>query len=101
MQILKIEVFKIINGYAPPIMDNFFIFRENTQNLRNFQIILNENKKTVRYDSEAISYRTPLLLANLPEEYKLANSFSDFKSKIKLGNVIHVSVGYADLSFRI
>ena len=74
LQILMIEVFKKINGYAPPIMDNFFIFRENKRNLRNFQIILNENKKTVRYGSETISYRTPLLWANLPEEYKLANS---------------------------
>ena len=83
LQILMIEVFKIINGYAPPIMDNFFIFRENTHNLRNFQIILNENKKTVRYGSETISYRTPLLWANLPEKYKLANSLSEFKSKIK------------------
>ena len=35
----------MINGYAPPIMDNFLMFRENTHNLRNFQIILNENKK--------------------------------------------------------
>ena len=41
LQVLMIEVYKIINGYAPPIMDNFFIFRENTHNLRNFQIILN------------------------------------------------------------
>ena len=40
-----IEVVKIINGYAPPIMGNFFIFRENTHNLRNFQITLNENRK--------------------------------------------------------
>ena len=55
LQILMIEVFKIINGYAPLIMDNFFIFRENTHNLRNFQIILNENKKTVRYGSETTS----------------------------------------------
>ena len=39
-----IEVYKIINGYAPPIMDNLFIFRENTHNLRNLQIILNKNK---------------------------------------------------------
>ena len=78
-----IEVLKIINGYAPPIMDNFFIFRENTHNLRNFQIILNENKKTVRYGSKTTSYITPLLWANLPEEYKLANSLSEFKSKIK------------------
>ena len=74
------KVFKIINGYTPPITDNFFIFGEN---LRNFQIILNENKKTVRYGSETISYRTPLLWANLPEEYKLANSLSEFKSNIK------------------
>ena len=50
-----IEVFKIINGYAPLIIDNFFIFRKNTHNFRNFQIILNENKKTVRYGSEKIS----------------------------------------------
>ena len=83
------------------MMDNFFIFRENTHNLRNFEIILNENKKTIRYGSETISYRTPLLWANIPEEYKLANSLSEFKSKIKLGNVIHVSVDYADLSFRL
>ena len=45
LQVLMIEVYKIINGYAPPIMGNFFIFRENTNNLRTFQIILNENKK--------------------------------------------------------
>ena len=45
LQVLMTDVFKMINGYDPPIMDNFFIFRENTHNLRNFQIILNENKK--------------------------------------------------------
>ena len=78
-----IKVFKIINGYAPPIIDNFFTFRETTHNLRNFKIILNENKKAVRYGLETISCRTPLLQANLPEEYKLVNSLSEFKSKIK------------------
>ena len=45
LQVLMTEVYKIINGYAPPIIDNFFMFRENTHNLRNFQIILNKNKK--------------------------------------------------------
>ena len=54
------------NKGLPPIMDNFFIFRENTNNLRNFQIISNENKrKSVRYGSETISYRTPLLWAGV------------------------------------
>ena len=74
---------EIINRYTPSIMNNIFIFRENTHNLRNFRIILNKNKQTVRYGSETISSRTPLFWANLPEEYKLANSLSEFKSKIK------------------
>ena len=60
-----------------------FLYRENTHSLRNFQIILNENKKTARYGSKTISYRTPLLWANLPAEYKLADSLSEFESKIK------------------
>ena len=54
------------NKRLPPIMDNFFIFRENTNNLRNFQIISNENKrKSVKYGSETIWYRTPLLWAGV------------------------------------
>ena len=78
-----VEVYKIINGYAPPIMDKFFIIRENTHNLRNFQIILIKNRKTVRYGSETIPYRISLLCANLSEEYKLANSLREFKPKTK------------------
>ena len=42
-----------------------------------------KTEKTVKYGSETISYRTPLFWANFPEEYKLANSLSEFKSKIK------------------
>ena len=64
-------------------MKNFFIFQKNTHNIRNFQIISNENKKTVRYGQETIKFRTPSLRANLPEEYKLANSLNIFKSVIK------------------
>ena len=33
--VLMTEVLKIINRYAPPIMGNVFICRENTHNLRN------------------------------------------------------------------
>ena len=42
-----------------------------------------QTKKTVRYSTETISYRTALLWANLQKECKLANSLSEFKSKIK------------------
>ena len=41
-QVLMVEVFKIINGFAPAIMGNFFLFRKNTHNIRNFQITSDE-----------------------------------------------------------
>ena len=46
LQILMTEVYKIIKGEAPAIMKNLFTFRENIHNIRNFQIIANENKNT-------------------------------------------------------
>ena len=67
-----VEVFKIINGFAPRVMEHLLLFRENTHNIRNFQIISNESKKTVRYDLETVKYRTPLLWGNLPGTYKTA-----------------------------
>ena len=83
LQILMIEVYKIIKGEAPAIMRNFFIFWENIHNIRNSQTINNENKSTVRYGLETISYRTPYLWASPPEEYKNLNSVGKFKEKIK------------------
>ena len=38
------QVFKIINGFAPPIMEDFFLFPENTHNMRNIQIKFNESE---------------------------------------------------------
>ena len=59
-------------------MENFFLFRENTHNVWNFQIISNVSKKKVRYDFEMVKYRT-----QLPEMYKTATSLNSFKTKIK------------------
>ena len=83
LQVLMTETYKIINGLSPPITEHFFILRENTHNVRNFQEISNENRKTVKYGIETISNRTPFLWANLPNEYKLATSLHNFKLKIK------------------
>ena len=47
---------------------NFLYLAKTHTIYKNFQIILNENKKTARNGSETVSYRAPLLWANLPEE---------------------------------
>ena len=83
VQVLMVEVFKMINGFAPPIMEDFFLFHESTHNIRNFQMISNESKKTVRHGLETVKYRALLLCANLPEKYKTATSLNCFKTKTK------------------
>ena len=83
LQILMTEVYEIINGEAPAIMKNLFIFREKIHNIRNFQIIAHENKNTVKYELETICYRTPYLWTSLPEEYQHQNSVGEFKETIK------------------
>ena len=35
-QALMIEIYKMANFYAPPIMENLFVFRENVRNIINF-----------------------------------------------------------------
>ena len=54
---LMIEIYKIINQIAPPIMNSLFVFRENMHNVRNYQILSSNTRKTVRYSFETISYR--------------------------------------------
>ena len=83
LQILMAEVYKIIKGEAPAIMTNLSIFRENIHNIRNFSIIADKNKNTVRYGLKIICYKTPYLWASPPGEYKHQDSVGKFKEKIK------------------
>ena len=64
LQVLMAEVYKIVNGIAPPIMNSLFQFRCNTNNIRNFQEIFTKNRKTVKYGTETVTYRAPFLWAN-------------------------------------
>ena len=74
LQVSMTEVYKIVNGIAPPIMNSLFQFRCNTNNIRNFREIYTENWKTVTYGTETVTYRAPLLWENLHTKYKNAKS---------------------------
>ena len=86
LQTLMIELYKIIHQIAPPIMNSLFVFRENTHNIRNYQILSNNVRKTVRYGLETIFCRSHFLWANLPQAYKLQKSLSAFKRKMRQWN---------------
>ena len=83
LQILMTEIYKIVNGVAPPIMNSLFEFRSNEYNIRNFQVLSTDFRRTVNYGIETITYRAPSIWAKLPSEYKLAASLDEFKVNIK------------------
>ena len=83
IQSLMIEMFKIKNELAPPIMDSMFERRNESYNLRNFQEFLTERKRTLHYGLETLSYLLPQLWSPLPENIKEVESLETFKRKVK------------------
>ena len=77
IQTLLIEVFKMKNELAHPIMESILNKRFNTYNLTT------KRKKAVWYGLETLSYRYPQLWSLLPESLKEMNSLSQFKRNIK------------------
>ena len=69
LQVLMTEIYKIVNGIAPPIMNSLLTFRLNQHNLRNFQELSIEKRNTVNYGFETVTYRAPIIWAKLPSEY--------------------------------
>ena len=91
LRYLAIEIYKYINKISPPIMQDFFILRENTYNIRNFNTLYCSNKKTVKYGTETILYRGSLMWSNLPIEVKESTTLAIFKKNIKNNNKIECS----------
>ena len=83
VQILTMEVFKVVNNIYPAIMKTFFDFRENRYNIRNFEEMRQQKVRTVRYGLETALYRAPQLWSLVPEDSKPLRNFNLLKSKIK------------------
>ena len=59
LQVLMTEIYKIVN--SPPIMNSLFEFRSNKYNIRNFQVLSTDFRRTVNYGIETITYKAPSL----------------------------------------
>ena len=57
IQMLMIELYKIKNELAPPIMDSMINRKNITYNLRNWQEFLSERMRTVFNGLETLSFR--------------------------------------------
>ena len=108
IQSLMIEIFKIKNELALPIMDSVFERKNESYNLCNFQEFLSERKRTVHYGLESLSYRLswdtsyrcPQVCSLLLENIKEVESLEIFKRKVKLSvTILHAD--YVNIICRI
>ena len=84
IQSLAIEIYKFLNGLSLSFLNN--VFHKNISNsydLRNHKELYSRNPKTVRYETETVSYMTPKIWSKVPETIKMSSSLDSFKSKIR------------------
>ena len=82
IQTLAIEVFKVLNGLSPKIMNEIFPIKDNIGHCSRFPFTTS-NIRTVYYGTETISFLGPKIWSILPNEIKESESLIEFKNKIR------------------
>ena len=70
LQILATEMYKILNGLSPDIIQAIFETKSNYFNTHNAPAFSSRNIKTVRYGLQTISYMAPKICDLVPKEMK-------------------------------
>ena len=69
-RLMAIETFKIINGIAPPALDNILQKRDSRYNFRYSNILQIPQIRTKSYGKNSFSYAAPVLWNSLPEHFR-------------------------------
>ena len=84
LQCLAIEMYKVIKGIAPQIMNEVFEVRKPiSYKLRNCSEFKRSNVKTVKYGEKSLSYLAPKVWDLIPAEIKNLDSLNQFKNSIR------------------
>ena len=82
IQMLAIEIYKVINGISPEIMKEIFLLKEKDIYHSQFPF-KSRNIRTVNYGTQSLGYLGPKIWSIIPENLKQVNSLNEFKIKIK------------------
>ena len=82
IQALAIEMYKVINGLSPEIMNDIFSLKESETYCSRFPF-KTRNISSVSYGTETLSFMGPKIWALIPNDLKEVKSFPEFKRKIK------------------
>ena len=80
LQTLATEMYKILNGLSPDIMQDIFEIKRNYYNTRNAPAFSSRNIKTVRYGLQTISCVAPKIWDLVPKEMKQVTTLNEFKT---------------------
>ena len=84
IQCLAIKDYKFVNGLSPKIISSVFHLKENNRySLRNVYELYSHNSRTVKYDTETISYLALKIWSIVPQTVKESTSIYFFKTKIR------------------
>ena len=82
IQALVTEMFKVVKGIGPDIMNDVFQLKENSLYSTRFPF-KTHNVHTEHYGKESLSFLGPKLWSLVPEKIKMSNSLKEFKELIK------------------
>ena len=80
---LAIEIYRVMQGISPPLLNEVFVPRECIYELRGNNFLERRRVKSVRYGTESISSLAPKIWEILPNEIKDSDTLQIFKAKIK------------------
>ena len=82
IQVLATELFKVLHGLSPKIMNEVFSIKKNIEHCSRFPF-KTSNVRTVTYGTNTLSYLGPKIWSILPNDIKESKSLLEFKRKIK------------------
>ena len=86
------EIFKSISQINPEFMSSFFKTKKLSCNLRKGPILNLPSTQSTYYSTNAIDFRGSLIWKNLPAKVKSSNLVFEFKTKIKIWEILVLDV---------
>ena len=83
IQKLAIEIYKVLHGFSPPILNDIFVPVSRPYNFRRNDTLQRRRVNSVRRSIESASFLGPKIWDLVPSDIKLSQSLSIFKTKIK------------------
>ena len=83
IRVLAVEIYKVIQGISPPLLNEVFVPRQCNYDLRGNNFLERSRVKSVRHGTESISSLAPKIWEILPNEIKDFDTLQIFKAKIK------------------